>query len=178
MHRIMLSTRYNSRYKCRVVKTQHRGVRRGRNKFQVQISFSRFIFAKFWIQHDESRENSFKILQSWCKTSYGNFHIQTCSPCTGWRRPIGCLKLQVIFRKRATNYRALLREMTYTDKASCGSEPPFSKEQIKNVTMFPLQPGSFTCNVTHSHVTWLIHTWHVSFTGWYLTHGPLPRPEI
>ena len=31
---------------------------------------------------------------------------------TGWRRPIGCLKLQVIFRKRATNYRALLREMT------------------------------------------------------------------
>jgi hypothetical protein len=35
---------------------------------------------------------------------------------TGWRRPIGCLKLQVIFRKRATNYRALLRKMTYTDK--------------------------------------------------------------
>jgi len=26
---------------------------------------------------------------------------------TGWRRPIGCLKLQVIFHKRATNYRAL-----------------------------------------------------------------------
>jgi len=25
-----------------------------------------------------------------------------------WRRPTGCLKLQVIFRKRATNYRALL----------------------------------------------------------------------
>jgi len=31
---------------------------------------------------------------------------------TGWRRPVGCLKLQVIFRKRATNYRALLRKMT------------------------------------------------------------------
>jgi len=28
---------------------------------------------------------------------------------SGWRRPIGCLKLQVIFRKRATNYRPLLR---------------------------------------------------------------------
>ena len=28
---------------------------------------------------------------------------------TGWRRPIGCLKLQVIFCKIATNYRALLR---------------------------------------------------------------------
>jgi len=43
---------------------------------------------------------------------------------TGLRRPIGCLKLQVIFRKRATNYRALLREMAYKDKASYGSSPP------------------------------------------------------
>jgi len=43
---------------------------------------------------------------------------------TGWQRPIGCLKLQVIFRKRATNYRALFREMTYKDKASHGCSPP------------------------------------------------------
>jgi len=42
----------------------------------------------------------------------------------GWRRPIGGLKLQVIFHKRATNYRALLRTMTYKDKASYGSLPP------------------------------------------------------
>jgi len=28
-------------------------------------------------------------------------------------------KLQVISPKRATNYRALLRKMTYKDKASC-----------------------------------------------------------
>jgi len=28
----------------------------------------------------------------------------------GWRRPIGCLKWQVIVRKRATNYRAFLRK--------------------------------------------------------------------
>jgi len=42
----------------------------------------------------------------------------------GWRRPIGCFKLQVIFRKRAINYRALLRKMTYKDKASYGSSPP------------------------------------------------------
>jgi len=37
---------------------------------------------------------------------------------TGWRRLIGCLKFQVIFRKKATIYRALLRKMTYEDKAS------------------------------------------------------------
>ena len=44
--------------------------------------------------------------------------------CTGWRRPIGCLKLQVIFRKKATNYRALLQNMTCKDKISYGSPPP------------------------------------------------------
>jgi len=39
---------------------------------------------------------------------------------------IGCLKLQVIFRKRATNYRALLRKMTYEDKASYVWSPHYS----------------------------------------------------
>jgi len=43
---------------------------------------------------------------------------------TGWWRLIGCLKLQVIFRKRATNYRALLWKTTYEDKASYDSTPP------------------------------------------------------
>ena len=42
---------------------------------------------------------------------------------TEWRRPIGCLKMQVIFGKRATNCRTLLRKMTYKDQASCGSAP-------------------------------------------------------
>jgi len=42
---------------------------------------------------------------------------------TGWRRLIGRLKLQVIFRKRATNYRAVLRKMTYEDMASYDSTP-------------------------------------------------------
>jgi len=46
---------------------------------------------------------------------------------TGWRRPIGCLKLQDIFHKRATNYRALLRKMTYKDKASYESLPPCTR---------------------------------------------------
>ena len=44
--------------------------------------------------------------------------------CTGWRRPIRCLKLQVILRKKITNYRAFLQKMTYKDKASYGSLPP------------------------------------------------------
>jgi len=40
------------------------------------------------------------------------------TPITGWRRLIGCLTLQVVFRKRANNYRALLRKMTYKNKVS------------------------------------------------------------
>ena len=53
-------------------------------------------------------------------------YIYICSTfiCTGWRRLIGCLKLQVISRKRATNYRALLPKMTYADQASYESTPP------------------------------------------------------
>jgi len=43
---------------------------------------------------------------------------------TGWRSLIGCLKLQVIFRKRATSYRALLREMTKEDKPFYDFTPP------------------------------------------------------
>jgi len=46
---------------------------------------------------------------------------------TGWRRLIGCLKLQVIFRKRTTNYMALLQKMTHEDKASYDSTPPCTR---------------------------------------------------
>ena len=42
----------------------------------------------------------------------------------GWPSLKGCLKLQVIFCKRATNTRALLRKITYKDKASYDSTPP------------------------------------------------------
>ena len=59
---------------------------------------------------------------------YIHAHILYSSICkqgsTGWRKPIGCLKLQIIFRKRATKYRAVLRKMTYKDKASYASSPP------------------------------------------------------
>ena len=43
---------------------------------------------------------------------------------TGWRRCIGCLKLQIFFRKRATNCRALLQKMTCNDKTCYVSTPP------------------------------------------------------
>ena len=43
---------------------------------------------------------------------------QTDRSATEWQRLVGCLKLQVIFRKRATDYKAFLREMNFEDKAS------------------------------------------------------------
>ena len=48
---------------------------------------------------------------------------------TGWRRPIERLKLHIIFRKRAMNYRALLRKMTCKDQASYASSPPRTNTQ-------------------------------------------------
>ena len=51
----------------------------------------------------------------------------------GWQTPIGCLKLQVTFRKRATNYGASLWEMTCKDKASCDSEPSSIQEATYTV---------------------------------------------
>ena len=43
---------------------------------------------------------------------------------TQWRGCVGCIMLQVSVRKRATNYRALMQKMTYTDKVSYTSLPP------------------------------------------------------
>jgi len=45
----------------------------------------------------------------------------SCTHTTGWRKCIGYFKLRVNFRKRATNYRALLRKMKCRDKASYAS---------------------------------------------------------
>jgi len=47
------------------------------------------------------------------------------SGVTDSRKFIGCLKLQVSFRKRATNCRTFLRQMTLKDKASHASSPPY-----------------------------------------------------
>ena len=43
---------------------------------------------------------------------------------TGWRRLIETVKLQIIFHKRATKFRALLLKMNYKDKGSYEFSPP------------------------------------------------------
>ena len=72
---------------------------------------------------------------------------------TGWRKPINCLKLQVIFRKKAINYGALLREMTYQDKACYTSSPPCFTH-------------SCGWNASVICVKWLIHMCEMA--NWYV----------
>jgi len=49
--------------------------------------------------------------------------FKTAASGTECQRPIGHLKAQVIFREIAANHRALLREMSYKDKAFYDSTP-------------------------------------------------------
>jgi len=63
---------------------------------------------------------------------------------TGWRRLIGSPKLQIIFHKRATKYRALLRKITYKDKGSYESLPPCSKKERERKKDFIVVPLNIT----------------------------------
>jgi len=70
-------------------------------------------------------------------------HTARQTPATGWRRLIGSPKLQVIFRKRATNNRALLWKLTYEDKGSYESSPPCKGTQyIRQVLSASIAPTS------------------------------------
>jgi len=65
----------------------------------------------------------------WSISDMTHFYVTwpTCMTArlgTGRRRCIGCLKLQVSFCKRATNCRAVLRKLTYKDKAFYDAKPP------------------------------------------------------
>jgi len=64
-----------------------------------------------------------------CACACASVSIYACvrSPRTGWRTCIGFLNVQVSFRKRIANYRALLQKMTYKDKALYASPPPCMK---------------------------------------------------
>jgi len=45
---------------------------------------------------------------------------------TGWPKCIGCLTVAGLFSQKSLLYGALLREMTYKDKASCASVIPIA----------------------------------------------------
>jgi len=60
-------------------------------------------------------------------------------------------QVQVIFRKRATNYRALLRKMTQKDKAFYDSMPPCTTAAYPRVSCHTLSHVEiYTQHITHS----------------------------
>ena len=71
------------------------------------------------LQHTATHCNTLQHTATHCRNITHQYDILTRDK--GRRRPIECVTLQVIFRQRATNCRALLREMAYHDKASYGS---------------------------------------------------------
>jgi len=85
---------------------------------------------------------------------------------TGWQRLIGCLKLLVIFRKRTTNYRALLRKMTYKDKASYASSAPCTLTGL--IIRFVSHIRHIRISYAWGHTSGIIR--HDSFDVWDVTH--------
>ena len=85
---------------------------------------------------------------------------------TGQRRCIRCLKLHISFRKRAINYRALLWNITYKDKASCGSEPPCSVHP-----QLHLLPRSFLYSTSlHVYTACIASCIYCMYRSMYLLH--------
>jgi len=63
---------------------------------------------------------------------------------TGWRRLLRCLISYMPFRELATNYRALLRKMTYKDKASYDSNKVGKGQLNKRELSRTQQKGTVT----------------------------------
>ena len=88
---------------------------------------------------------------------------------TRWRKVIRCLKLQVIFRKRATMYRALLQKMTCRDKASYDFTPPCNDSQRQQERETEREREHTECECEQeswvmSHV-WMRHVTHMQASG-------------
>jgi len=89
------------------------------------------------------------LSQHLIRTAILSLNIKQWLHSTGWRRRlIGSPKLQIIFHKRATKYKSLLRKMTYKDKpeGSYESSPPCNIFGFctKNISRYALYKYVFT----------------------------------
>ena len=87
---------------------------------------------------------------------------------TGWRRCIGYLKLQVSFRKRATNYRALLRKMTCEDKASYAFSSPCRSLHANWPPIIVLFSGKILQTIGHSFGTSYMYVYICKYIHIYI----------
>jgi len=87
-------------------------------KFSKSQKFSEVVISLLNVQYRLATElwflrHSKALTIPECKRGNDNTEVLTIQR---WRRLIGSPKLQIIFHKRATKYRSLLRKMTYKDK--------------------------------------------------------------
>jgi len=102
----------------------------------VSVCMCIYMLVCLYFPLSPSPPDSLSLLHSFALCLY----VRVWQP-TGWRRFIGCVKLQVVFYKRAINYRALLRKMTYKDKPSYASSPPCTKgEEAAHKRLRTLNP--------------------------------------
>ena len=106
----------------------------------------------------------------------------TAPSITGWRRLMKylawlihmCDVLQVVFCKRATNYRALLQKMTYKDKAPCDSRPPCTHSYMSCDLFICVATLKHMCETTQSH-EWqhsnTCVTWRNPTCGMHVSHS-------
>ena len=96
----------------------------------TNLMFTKCLCVQMWCTQNVYQSMFTNVMYTQCEVwvcpiyEYKCNIYETWSITTGWRRLIGSPKLQIIFHKRATKYRALLRKMTYKDKASYESSPP------------------------------------------------------
>jgi len=111
---------------------------------------------------------------SYMSESRHTFHVTH----TGWRRLIRSPKLQIIVHKRATNYRSLLRKMTYKDKGSYESSPPFIRlKETRNRWGKPQKPpycntrGEFWSSlISSARFGWkILFFWRIRTDLWFRT---------
>ena len=90
------------------------------------------------LQHTATHCNTLQHTATHCNTLQHTalVLVTRVSGGTGWRRLIGSPKLQIIFHKRATKYRSLLRKMTYKDKGSYDSSPPCSGKGFTDLAIW------------------------------------------
>jgi len=119
-----------------------------------------------WERSVCEREREEERVSESFRSVYGNcwqFPMGNCQqfPYTGWRRLIGCLQLRVIFCKRATNYRAFLHKITYTNKAFYDLTPPcipcthvysYKKKRRGEVEKFPNNSVHIPYTPIYTHI--------------------------
>jgi len=93
-------------------------IRDSLHSFVTRCMHSCVLIYGTWLIRDSLHPFVTRCIHSWLVAC-----IHVSSYPTRCRRCIGCLKLQVSFHKRATNYRALLPKMTTKTKASWASSP-------------------------------------------------------